>query len=117
MDKTVPLKKNYEFMNLYKKGKFFVGKYIVLYVKRNNIKTNRLGITVNKKVGKAVKRNRLKRLIKECYRHYEVSVKEGFDLVFVARNSEIMPGYLEIKREMKFLLKKMDVFMQDMKND
>ncbi|NJD03938.1 MAG: ribonuclease P protein component [Ruminiclostridium sp.] len=117
MDKTVPLKKNYEFISLYKKGRFFVGKYIVLYVKRNNTKTNRLGITVYKKVGKAVKRNRMKRLIKECYRHYEESVKNGCDLVFVARNSEIMPGYAEIEREMKFLLKKMDVFMQDKKND
>ncbi len=117
MDKTVPLKKNYEFMRLYKKGRFFVGKYIVLYVIRNNTKTNRLGITVNKKVGKAVRRNRMKRLIKECYRHYELSVKEGCDLVFVARNSEVMPGYPEINREMKFLLKKMDLFMQDVNND
>ncbi|OGO83701.1 MAG: ribonuclease P protein component [Clostridiales bacterium GWC2_40_7] len=117
MDKTVSLKKNYEFMRLYKKGKFFVGKYLVLYVKRNNTKNNRLGITVNKKVGKAVRRNRIKRLIKECYRHYEVSMKDGCDLVFVARSSELMPGYLEINREMKFLLKKMDVFMQDVKND
>ena len=117
MNKTVPLKKNFEFMHLYKKGRFFVGKYIVLYVKRNNTKTNRLGITVNKKVGKAVKRNRFKRLIKECYRHYEVTVKDGWDLVFVARSSEILPGYSEINREMKFLLKKMDVFIQDVKND
>lgn len=117
MDKTVPLKKNYEFMRLYKKGRFFVGKYIVLYVIKNNTKTNRLGITVNKKVGKAVRRNRLKRLIKECYRQYELSVKEGCDLVFVARNSEKLPGYLEINREMKFLLKKLDLFMQDVKND
>lgn len=117
MDKTVPLKKNYEFMRLYKKGRFFAGKYIVLYVLRNYTINNRLGITVNKKVGKSVKRNRLKRLIKECYRHYEDSVKNGCDLVFVARNSEIMPGYTEINKEMRFLLKKLDVFMQDIKYD
>lgn len=116
MYKTVSLKKNYEFMRLYNKGRFFVGKYIVLYVIKNNTKTNRLGITVNKKVGKAVKRNRLKRLIKECYRQYEASVKEGCDLVFVARNSETLPVYSQIKREMKFLMKKMDIFMQE-KND
>ena len=117
MEKTVTLKKNYEFMRLYKKGKFFVGKYIVLYVLKNNMNTNRLGVTVNKKVGKSVTRNRLKRLIKENYRHYEAVLKNGCDLVFVARNSDIMPGYSEINKEMKFLLKKLDVFMQETNND
>lgn len=110
MKKTVPLKKNYEFMRLYKKGRFYVGKYIILYVLKNSYSINRLGITVNKKVGKSVKRNRFKRLIKESYRKYEDFVKNDFDLVFVARSYEIMPGFIDISKEMKFLLKKLDVF-------
>ena len=110
MKKTVPLKKNYEFARLYKKGKFYVGKYIILYILKNNCGLNRLGITVNKKIGKSVKRNRMKRLIKECYRFYEDFTKDSFDLVFVGRNSDIAPDYSNIRSEMKFLLKKLNVF-------
>lgn len=110
MNKTVPIKKNYEFMRVYKKGRFYVGKFIVLYVLNNRYKMNRLGITASKKVGKSVKRNRLRRLIKENYRMYEDSIKTGVDLVFVARNFETIPDFFEIKKEMKFLLKKLNVF-------
>jgi ribonuclease P protein component len=110
MKKTVSLKKNYEFVRAYKKGKFFVGRYLVVYVLKNRLGINRLGITANKKVGKSVRRNRVKRLIRENYRFYEDSISGGYDIVFVARNPDKEYGFSEIRREMKFLLKKMQVF-------
>jgi ribonuclease P protein component len=110
MVKTVPIKKNYEFLRAYKKGKFFVGKFIILYVLTNNLNINRLGITTSKKVGKSVRRNRLRRLIRENYRFYEEFVKTGIDLIFVARSSEPLPEFSDIKKEMRFLLKKLNVF-------
>lgn len=113
MKNTVPIKRNTEFLRLYKKGSFYVGKNIVLYVMKNRFGINRLGITVSKKFGKSVKRNRMKRLIKENYRFYEEFVKNGYDLVFVARSREQTPTYLDIKKETKFLLKKLDVFEQE----
>lgn len=112
MKKTVPIKKNYEFMRVYKKGKFYVGKFIILYVLSNNFEMTRLGVTTSKKVGKSVIRNRLRRLIKESYRVQEENIPTGFDLVFVARNNDTIPGYWEIKREMKFLLKKLNVYVE-----
>lgn len=113
MKKTVPLKKNYEFVKAFKKGKFFAGKYLILYALNNNSNINRLGITASKKVGKSVKRNRLRRLIKENYRLLEGFIKSGFDLVFVARSNEETPGILDVRREMKFLLRKLNVFDQE----
>jgi ribonuclease P protein component len=115
MEKTVPLKKNYEFVHIYKKGKFYAGKYITLYILKSayvkNVSgINRLGITANKKVGNSVKRNRVKRLIRESYRFYEDFVAAGLDIVFVARSNEILPEYSDISKEMKFLLKKLGVF-------
>lgn len=110
MVKTVSLKKNHEFTKAYKKGKFYVGKYLILYVINNNTNFNRLGITVSKKIGKSTIRNRTKRLVKESYRAYEKSITDGYDLVFVARAFEIVPpSFAEIKKEMKFLLKKLNV--------
>lgn len=112
MKKTTPVKKNYEFVRIYKKGKFFPGKYIVIYVMNNKTGTNRLGITANKKIGKSVKRNRVKRLIRESYRFYEEYIPDGLDIVFVARSTETEYGFAEIRKEMKFLLKKMRAFDQ-----
>lgn len=112
MKKTTTLKKNYEFVRIYKSSKFFAGKYIVIYVRKNRFGINRLGITVNKKVGKSVKRNRTKRLIRESYRYYEDFIPSGLDIVFVARNVEKEYGFAEVHKEMKFLLKKMQAFDQ-----
>lgn len=113
MEKTVPLTKNYEFMRLYKRGKFFVGKHMVLYVFPNKFNINRIGITVSKKFGKSVKRNKIRRLIRENYRIYESAIKSGFDCVFVARSSDNESDYYVVKKEMKFLLKKLDIFDQE----
>jgi len=113
MEKTIPVKKNYEFKRIYKRGKFFVGRFIILYVLTNSYSCNRLGITVNKKIGKSVKRNRIRRLIKENYRHYENFIKDGYDLVFVSRSTIDLPEFTDIKKEMKFLLKKLNVFNRE----
>lgn len=109
MKKTVPLKKNYEFVRIYKKGRFYAGRFIVLYVLKNNCGVNRLGIAISRKVGKSVRRNRIRRLVRESYRFYEEFLKEGLDIVFSARSTENLPDYSQISREMKFLLKKLEV--------
>jgi ribonuclease P protein component len=110
MKKTITLKKNYEFLQLYNKGKFYVGKYLVLYLRKNKLGINRIGITTSRKFGNSVKRNRIRRLIKESYRHFENVLKIGYDFVFVARCIEVLPEYNDIKKEMKFLFKKNSVF-------
>lgn len=90
MRKLKTLKKNYEFKNVLSKGKFFVGKYITIYIKDNNKKENFVGIAVNTKIGKAVKRNRIKRLIREGYRLNKEKIKKGKDIVFLwNKNAEI----------------------------
>ena len=59
------LTKNYEFKRLYNKGKSAASKYVVVYYARNNSAINKLGITVSTKLGGAVKRNRIRRRLKE----------------------------------------------------
>jgi ribonuclease P protein component len=85
MKNTSPIKKNNEFRHVYAKGASAVNRLLVLYSLENNSETNRLGITVGKKVGNAVKRNRVKRLIKESYRLAERRITAGYDFVIVAR--------------------------------
>jgi len=113
MKKTISLKKNYEFSRVYKKGRFFAGKYIAMHVLRNNYGYNRLGITVSTKFGKSVKRNRIRRLIRENYRLHEDFVRDGYDIVFVARKQDVMPEYRQIENEMKFLMAKLGVLRRN----
>jgi ribonuclease P protein component len=118
MKKTVPLKKNRDFQKVYKNGRFYAGKYIVLYslFNRFNININRMGITASKKVGKSVRRNKIKRLIKENYRLLEDMIKTSYDIVFVIRNSEKQPDFYDIKKEMHFLLKKLMLLKEEKYN-
>ena len=62
MKKTETLKKNYEFKNVMDRGKLYLGKYICVYVLKNN-QQNKIGIAVSKKAGNAVWRNGLKKVI------------------------------------------------------
>jgi len=83
MKKLETLKKNYEFKNVLSRGKFYCGKFITVYIVKNNLQKNVIGIAVNTKVAKAVKRNRIKRLIRENYRLSKSNLKTGFNIVFL----------------------------------
>lgn len=85
MKHTVSLKRNREFRRLYAKGKSAVSPYLAVYCRKNRLEQSRLGITVGSKLGNAVKRNRVRRRIREVYRLSEVNLLPGYDLVVVAR--------------------------------
>ena len=91
------LKKNYEFQNVYKTGKSYANKYLVMYVVENNTDRNRLGISVSKKVGNSVVRHRLTRLVRESYRLHEDIFNSGLDIVVVARVNAKEIGYREVE--------------------
>lgn len=79
------LKKNKDFQLVYKCGKSYANKYLVMYIKENNTGKNRLGISVSKKVGNSIVRHRLTGLIRESYRLQEDRFRCGIDIVVIAR--------------------------------
>ncbi len=83
MKKTKMLKMNYEFKNVLSKGKYYSGKYIDAFIKKNNKNYNLLGLAISVKTAKAVRRNRIKRLIRESYKVLELDLKEGNSIVFL----------------------------------
>ena len=93
------LKKTYQFKRVYNNGKSYANRLIVLYVlKTNQHETRRVGYSVSKKIGKAVVRNRVKRLLKEVYRHNKDKLELGIDLVFIARNPIVNASYQQIEQ-------------------
>ncbi len=83
---TQKLRLNKQFRRLYGRGKSFVHRGFVTYVLPNNTGSINYGITVSKKLGGAVKRNRAKRLITAAFRECTPRLKKGYDMVFVARS-------------------------------
>jgi len=108
---TISLKKNNEFYLVYKKGKSVANKHLVLYALNNNKNINKLGITVSKKVGKSVIRSRVTRLIKENYRLKETRLKQGYDLVIIARDNCSTADFYDIKKSLEHLLKKQSLIL------
>ena len=92
------LKKNDDFRNCYRNGRSFANRYLVLYVWKNGLSNNRLGISASKKVGNSVVRHHFCRLVRESYRHQETDLDEGYDLVVVARTAASDAGYQEISQ-------------------
>ena len=91
------LKKNRDFQYVYRNGKSFANKYLVMYIVENNQPINRLGISVSKKVGNSVIRHRITRLIRESYRLQENIFNSGLDIVVIARNSAADISYQEME--------------------
>lgn len=91
------LKKNKDFQVVYKNGKSYANRYLVLYVRENGMDKNRLGISVSKKVGNSVVRHHLTRLIRESYRLQEEYFQCGFDLVVIARAGAKEKSYHDIE--------------------
>ncbi|MGM9604294.1 MAG: ribonuclease P protein component [Faecousia sp.] len=81
---STSLKLNHVFRRLYH-STGFADSYLVLYARRNRTGTNRVGITVSKKLGHAVVRNRTRRRLREIYRLNELRFQPGWDIVVVAR--------------------------------
>ncbi|SFB23697.1 ribonuclease P protein component [Acetitomaculum ruminis DSM 5522] len=83
------LKKNIEFKNVYNNGKSLADKNIVMYVLKNNLNKNRIGISVSKKVGNSVVRHHMTRIFREIYRINEENFEVGFDIVIICRNKAL----------------------------
>lgn len=104
------LKKNKDFQVIYKSGKSYANKYLVMYVKENDLGKNRLGISVSKKVGNSVVRHHLTRLIRESYRLQEEHFQCGFDIIVIARASAKEKSYYEIKKALVHLGKLHEIY-------
>lgn len=108
MKKTEIIKKNYEFKYFFKKGKFFSGKFLEVFIFENNSIKNRLGIVVSKKVGGSVVRNHIKRYIREAYTVVEDKIDSNINMLIIW-NKKVDPElatFFETRDDLTNILKK-----------
>ena len=113
MSKYITLKENWDFSRLYKRGKSFVSPVLVTYVLKNKSDNLRFGITTGKKLGKAVKRTRARRVIRASYYTLYPNIKSGYDFVFVARGKTPYVKSQVVLKAMKQHLKQAGVLTKD----
>lgn len=97
------LKNNQDFRKVYRKGKSLANKHLVLYVMKNSLTVNRIGISVSKKVGNSVVRHRITRLVREAYRLNEEAISPGYDMVVIGREAAKGKGFADIERSLLHL--------------
>ena len=105
MKNIVTLKNNREFGMVYNQRESYANKYLVMYLRSNDLDYSRIGISVSKKVGNSVVRHRITRLIRESYRLNKYNIKDGYDIVIVARTTAKGKNYHDIESAFMHLAK------------
>ena len=109
---SAPLKLNHIFRRLYA-TEGYANSYLVLYARKNRTGGNRVGITVGKKLGHAVVRNRARRRLREVYRLNEEKFQPGWDIVVVARSRSVNAPFLQLTQAYLSLAKKAGVLREE----
>lgn len=111
MRKIHTLKKNYEFKNVLKNGKYFIKKHVIVYINKNEINKNVIGIAINTKLCNAVKRNKIKRIIRESFYKEKQSLKQGYNIVFLWNKKEPVDNidFYTIHKEIEEVFKEAEI--------
>lgn len=114
MKKTRMLKKNYDFRRVLSKGTFYRGIYIHIAILKSKNQYNLLGLAINTKAGNAVKRNRIKRLIRENYKNVEEKIKIGYEIVILLNKKTDIEelNYKKIEQDLDNIIKNAGIMIK-----
>lgn len=106
MNRTYSLKRHKEFHFTYRVGKKVSCKAFTLVYSKNRCEKVRVGFSVSKKIGNSVVRNRCRRRLRACFSDLLPTVKLGYNIIIIARESSLTEDYLLLKADMANLLNK-----------
>ncbi len=117
MDKRNRLRKNEDFKKVYKYGKNYYNRNLIMYVMKNELENTRIGFTVSKKVGNSVVRNRVKRRIKEIVRRNLRNIKEGYDIILIPKKNVSEINHKELENAIFHIFKLANVLKNQGENN
>src|SRR5699024_6726183 len=116
MKKKYRVKENSEFQKILRTGKSFANRELVIYYKEKRPQHHfRFGVSVGKKIGNAVTRNKIKRHIREAFKEMQHDIKSDIDMIIIARKPTVQMNTSQIKKSLSHLLRKQCLFKE--KND
>jgi ribonuclease P protein component len=106
MKKEYRIKKNEAFQEVFQKGRSFANRQLVLYYKKqdNGDAHFRIGLSVSKKLGNAVMRNKIKRYLRQAFHELDEQIAGGYDFVIIARQPAKDMSYHELKKSLIHVL-------------
>ena len=107
------LKKNKDFQIVYRTGRSYANRFLVMHIRKNDLGRNRLGISVSRKVGNSVVRHHLTRLIRESYRLQEEYFLCGYDIVVVVRVNAKNSSFADMKSALIHLGKLHKIYISE----
>ncbi|MGM8215776.1 ribonuclease P protein component [Bacillaceae bacterium W0354] len=110
MRKEYRIKRNEDFQYIIKKGQSFANRELVLYYIKREQDHFRVGLSVSKKLGNAVKRNQIKRYIRHAFIELDGQIKPNYDFIVIARKPTASMSFHEVKRSLSHLLMKTNMF-------
>jgi ribonuclease P protein component len=113
LKKVYRLRKNKDFRYTYRRGKKLGHPLLVLVYRRTNMSSSRIGFSITKKYGSAVKRNRIKRQLREIVSAELENIKEGYDIIFSVRKGAGESTFNELKGAVKNLLKRASLYKKE----
>ena len=112
MEKQYRLRKNADFQRVRRQGQSWANRLLVLNVISNGLDHSRFGFSVSRRLGKAVVRNRAKRLMREAVRWQRDGVVGGWDVVLIARLPMREADFPAVERAVEQLLRRTRLLKQ-----
>ncbi len=110
------LLRNKEFIEVYNKGISIADRFLVLYYLPRNHKSTRFGFSLGKNIGKAVKRNRMKRIMREICRTNIHQIKDGYDCIIIVRPRSVGEKYHTLQNSLLRLARKAKLIRKEMQS-
>lgn len=111
MKKDLRVKKNYDFETIINQGKKVYGEFYIIYMKKNELETPRFGISVGKKLGNAVFRNKLKRQLRNIINNDIINnISVNNDIIIIVKKKCIKLTYKEKQKHLENILKKAKIY-------